>query len=115
MRSRMQDAPESNPKKIFVGNIPFSTTEEVLVELFSEHGKVVEAALIVDRHSGRSKGIAFITFETEEEAQAAIEALNGFEIEGRDLVVNVARPRVPRNNRGNFDRGNRNNGGGNRI
>lgn len=108
----MQDAPEVSPKKIFVGNIPFSTTEEELVNLFSEYGTISEAALIVDRFNGRSKGIAFITFETEEEAKAAIEAMNGFEIEGRELVVNVARPKVPRNNnRGNFNRGNRNNGG----
>ena len=110
----MQDAPQANPKKLFVGSIPFSTTEETLVNLFSEHGNVVDAALIIDRMSGRSKGIAFITFETEEEAKAAIEALNGFEIEGRALVVNVARPRVPRdNNRGGYGRDN--NRGGNRY
>lgn len=112
----MQDAPEANPKKLFVGNIPFNTTEEVIVNLFSEHGNVVDAALIVDRMSGRSKGIAFITFETEEEAKAAIEALNGHELEERALVVNVARPRVPRDNsRGGGYRGGNNNRGGNRF
>jgi RNA recognition motif-containing protein len=110
----MQDAPQANPKKLFVGSIPFSTTEETLVELFSQHGNVVDAALIVDRMSGRSKGIAFITFETEDEAKAAIEALNGHEIEGRAIIVNVARPRVPRDNSRGY--GNRdNNRGGNRY
>jgi len=100
----MQDAPQANPKKLFVGSIPFSTTESTLVDLFSQYGKVVDAALIIDRMSGRSKGIAFMTFETEEEAKAAIEALNGYELEGRSLVVNVARPRVPRDNSRSYDR-----------
>ncbi len=113
-RSRMQDAPQENPKKLFVGNLPFSVTEETVVSIFSEHGTVVEAAVITDRMTGRSKGIAFVTFETAEEAQAAIAALNGFEVEGRAIVVNVARPRVPRtNNGGGYNRGgNDRNGGG---
>lgn len=110
----MQDAPQANPKKLFVGNLPWSVTEETVVELFSEHGQVEEAKLIVDRMSGRSKGIAFVTFATEEEANAAIEALNGYELEGRALVVNVARPMVPRDNRGGGFRGGRDNRGGNR-
>lgn len=117
IRSCMQDAPEANPKKLFVGSISFNTTEETLVSLFSQHGTVVDAALIVDRMSGRSKGIAFITFETEEEAKAAIEALNGYELDGRALVVNVARPRVPRDNTHGYDRrgGDNNRGGGSRY
>ncbi len=102
------DAAQVNPKKLFVGNVPFSATEEQLVDLFSQYGDV-QVNLIVDRMSGRSKGIAFAEFQTEEEAQAAIEALNGYEMDGRQLVVNVARPKVPRdNNRGGY--GNR--GGG---
>ena len=113
----MQDAPQANPKKLFVGNLPYSATEESVVNLFSEYGQIEEAKLIIDRMSGRSKGIAFVTFATEEEANAAIEALNGYEMEGRGLVVNVARPMVPRDNRGGggFGGGSRDNrGGGNR-
>lgn len=113
----MQDAPQADPKKLFVGNLPFSTTEESVSSLFSQYGEVVEAKLITDRMTGRSKGIAFVTFQTEEEANSAIEALNGFELDGRSLVVNVARPMVPRE-RGSFG-GGRNNyrdhrGGNNR-
>lgn len=119
----MQDAPQQeNPKKLFVGNLPFSTTEEEVVSMFSDFGTVVDAALIKDRMSGRSKGIAFVTFETEEEANAAIEGLNGKDIDGRALVVNVARPRVPRTDgfgggnsnggRRSFDRNNDRRGGG---
>ncbi|MCB9812979.1 MAG: RNA-binding protein [Pseudomonadales bacterium] len=114
----MQDAPQENPKKLFVGSIPFSTTEETIVNLFSQYGKVVDGVLIVDRMSGRSKGIAFITYDTVEEAEAATKALNGYVLEGREIVVNVARPRVPRdnsggyNNRRNDSQGNNNRGGG---
>ena len=119
----MQDAPQQeNPKKLFVGNLPFSTTEEEVVSMFSDFGTVVDAALIKDRMSGRSKGIAFVTFETVEEANAAIEGLNGKDIDGRALVVNVARPRVPRTDgfgggnsnggRRSFDRNNDRRGGG---
>ena len=106
-RSRMQDAPQANPKKLFVGNLSWNTSEETVVSKFSEFGTVVDAALITDRMTGRSKGIAFITFETEDEANAAIEALNGFEIDGREIIVNVARPRAPRDNnaRGGYNRG----------
>lgn len=106
----MQDAPQENPKKLFVGNLPFSTTEEDVVSLFSDYGTIVDAALIKDRMSGRSKGIAFVTFETEEEAKAAIEALNGHEVDGRALVVNVARPRVPRTDFGGGRGGDRRGG-----
>lgn len=107
----MQDAPQANPRKLFVGNLPFSTTEETVLNLFSEYGNVEEAKLIIDRMSGRSKGIAFVTFSTQEEASAAIDALNGYELDGRAIVVNVARPMVPRDNR-SF--GHRDNRGGNR-
>ena len=102
----MQDAPQANPKKLFVGNLSWNTAEETVVSKFSEFGTVVDAALITDRMTGRSKGIAFITFETEDEAKAAIEALNGFELDGREIIVNVARPRAPRDNtRGGYNRG----------
>lgn len=105
-RSGMQDAPqEANPKKLYVGNLPWSATEEQVRSIFSEYGTLTDVALITDRMTGRSKGIAFVTFETEEEAQAAISALNGHELDGREIMVNVARPRAPRENRGGFNRG----------
>ncbi|PIR63746.1 MAG: RNA-binding protein [Candidatus Pacebacteria bacterium CG10_big_fil_rev_8_21_14_0_10_40_26] len=83
--------------------------------MFSDFGTIADAALIMDRMSGRSKGIAFVTFETEDEAKAAIDGLNGHEIDGRAIVVNVARPRVPRTDfgggRGGDRRGGDNRGG----
>lgn len=99
----MQDAPQANPKKLFVGNLSWGTTKDAVVSLFSQYGEIEDAALITDKMSGRSKGIAFITFTTEESAQAAIEALNGYELDGREIIVNVARPRVPRDDRGGFN------------
>lgn len=111
----MQDAPQENPKKLFVGNLSFDTTKDTVESIFSEHGTLTDVALITDRMSGRSKGIAFVTYETEEQAKAAIEALNGFELDGREIIVNVARPRAPRDDRGGFNRGGGNDrrGGGN--
>ncbi len=85
-----------NPRKLFVGNIAFTVTEQQLSELFSQYGEVVDLKLILDRATGRSKGIAFVEYSTEEMAQAAIEATNGMEFEGRALNVNVARPFQPR-------------------
>lgn len=118
----MQDAPQANPKKLFVGNLSWNTTQETVESTFAEYGTITDVALITDRMSGRSKGIAFVTFETEEEAKAAIEALNGFELDGREIIVNVARPRQPRDNSrggynrgGNDRRGGSNFGGGNRY
>ena len=101
-----------NPKKLFVGNLPFSATQDQLQDLFSPHGEIVEINIITDRFSGRSKGFAFVEFATEEQAQAAVEALNETELDGRKIVVNVAKPPAPRENRG-FGGGNR--GGGNRY
>ena len=102
--------PQENPNKLFVGNLPWSTTQDQLQELFAQYGEIVDIHLVTDRMSGRSRGIAFVEFATKEEAQAAIDAANGMELEGRALLVNVARPRAPRNN--NFRGGNR--GGYNR-
>ncbi len=99
----MQDAPQANPKKLFVGNLSFDTTKDTVVNLFSEYGKIEDAALITDRMSGRSKGIAFITFDTEESAKAAMEALNGYELDGREIIVNVARPKTPREDHGGYN------------
>src|SRR5688572_27627183 len=79
--------------KLFVGNLSFDTTENDLQDTFAAHGTVLEANLMMDRLSGRSRGFGFVTFSTPEEAQAAINALNGVELDGRALTVNIARPR----------------------
>jgi RNA recognition motif-containing protein len=82
--------------KLFVGNLSFNTTENDLHDAFAAHGTVVEANLMMDRATGRPRGFAFVTMSTPEEAQKAIEALNGKSIDGRALTVNVARPREER-------------------
>ncbi|MCB1116946.1 MAG: RNA-binding protein [Chlamydiia bacterium] len=97
-------------KKLFVGNLPHSIDDSQLKELFEEHGSVESAQVIVDRDTQRSKGFGFVEMSTEAEAQAAIEALNEQEVQGRALTVNVARPRENRSSGGGFSR----NGGGNR-
>jgi len=80
-------------KKLFVGNLPYKVRSAELTQMFAQFGTVVEAIVIEERQTGRSKGFGFVTFETEEEAQAAVNAMNGHEVEGRALVVNVARPK----------------------
>ena len=82
--------------KLFVGNLSFNTTENDLQDAFAAHGTVVEANLMVDRMSGRPRGFGFITMSTPEEAQKAIDALNGTPLDGRNLTVNIARPREER-------------------
>ena len=82
--------------KLFVGNLSFNTTENDLQDAFAAHGTVVEATLMMDRMSGRSRGFAFVTMSTPEEAQKAIEAMNGSQLDGRPLTVNIARPREER-------------------
>jgi len=86
--------------KLFVGNLSFNTTENDLQDSFAAHGTVVEANLMMDRASGRPRGFAFVTMSTPEEAQAAINALNGKSIDGRALTVNEARPREERSGGG---------------
>lgn len=83
-------------KKLFVGNISWNTTDEQLQELFSQHGEVEEAVIIKDKFSGRSKGFGFVTFVNDEDGDKAIEALNGQDVDGRDLTVNEAKPREER-------------------
>lgn len=83
-------------KKLFVANIPWSVNNEGLKDMFSKFGEILEAEVISDRTSGRSKGFGFVTFQNEEDAKKAIEEMNGKEIEGRKIVVNVARPRENR-------------------
>ncbi|OGM28209.1 hypothetical protein A2801_04245 [Candidatus Woesebacteria bacterium RIFCSPHIGHO2_01_FULL_41_10] len=79
--------------KVYVGNLSYTVTSEQLGELFAAAGKVVEAIVISDKYSGRSKGFGFVTFEKEEDAAKAIEMFNEKENDGRTLVVNIARPR----------------------
>jgi RNA recognition motif-containing protein len=82
--------------KLFVGNLSFDITENDLQDAFAAHGTVLEANLMMDRMSGRPRGFGFVTMSTPQEAQNAIEALNGRELGGRALTVNVARPREDR-------------------
>lgn len=87
-------------KKLYVGNIPYAATEEVLAETFAECGTVESVKLVTDRDTGRSKGFAFIEMSTDAEAEAAIARFNGADWEGRKMTVNEARPMAPRENRG---------------
>jgi len=82
--------------KLYVGNIPFSTTSQDLQNLFSPHGTVAQVELVSDRFTGRSRGFAFVEMATAEDAQKAIAALQGATIEGRAVTVNEARPREER-------------------
>jgi cold-inducible RNA-binding protein len=91
--------------KLYVGNLTFNTTEQDLQEQFSRYGQVSSAIIITDRDTGRSRGFAFVELDSKESAQAAIEALNGKELDGRALTVNEARPRDDRSNRGGFGGG----------
>ena len=80
-----------NEKRLFVGGIAYRTTEEELQNAFAQAGKVVSARIIKERETGRSKGFGFVEFETPEEAQKAVDLWNGKELDGRELVVNIAR------------------------
>ncbi len=91
--------------KLFVGNLSFNTTENDLEDAFAPHGTVVEANLMVDRTSGRPRGFAFITMGSPEEAQKAMEALNGSRLGDRTITVNEARPREERGGGGGGYRG----------
>jgi RNA recognition motif-containing protein len=82
--------------KLFVGNLSFNTTENDLQDAFAAHGQVVEATLMMDRMTGRSRGFAFITYSTPDEAQKAIAAMHGAQLDGRALTVNIARPKEER-------------------
>ena len=82
--------------KIYVGNLPFSTNEASLRQMFEAHGDVASASIVMDRETGRPRGFGFVEMSNDEEARKAIEAMNGQSIEGRALVVNEARPREDR-------------------
>lgn len=87
-------------EKLFVGNLSFNTTENDLQDMFAAHGTVMEANLMTDRMTGRPRGFGFVTMSTAEEAQAAISALHGHSVDGRDLTVNIAKPREERGSGG---------------
>lgn len=95
--------------KLFVGNLAYTTTEIQLQDLFAAHGNVIDVDLILDRFTGRPRGFGFVTMETKEAAEAAIQALNGKSLEGRAMTVNEARPREERSRSGGYggDRGGR--------
>jgi cold-inducible RNA-binding protein len=93
-------------KKLFVGGLSYDTTEATLRDTFAQAGTVESAAVIVDKMSGRSKGFGFVEMSSDEEAQKAIELLNGKDIDGRNVTVNEARPLEPRApRRDGFNRG----------
>ena len=96
-------------KKLYVGNLSYGVDSSELEQLFGAHGQVVSAQIINDRDTGRSKGFGFVQMGSDEEAQAAITALNGHEMEGRALTVNEAKPRTDRPRSGGF--GDRSGGG----
>ena len=103
--------------KLFVGNLSFNTTENQLQDLFAAHGTVTEVDIVMDKFSGRPRGFGFVTMETKEAAEAAIQALNGKDVDGRALTVNEARPREERPRSGGsrgYDRGGGGGGGGGR-
>jgi RNA recognition motif-containing protein len=100
--------------KLFVGNLSFNTTENDLQDAFAAFGTVTEANLMMDRATGRARGFGFVTMSTPEEAQKAIEGLNGKTIDGRALTVNVAKPREERSGGGGGGRRQFGGGGGGR-
>lgn len=97
--------------RLYVGNLPFNVTEQDLEQLFSQSGQVDSANVVTDRDTGRSRGFGFVEMETQEAADAAIQALNGYELSGRALTVNEARPKESRPARGGFGGGGGRGGG----
>ena len=94
-------------KRLFVGNLPYAVTDEKLQEIFEGDWTVENAYVIIDRHTGRSKGFGFVEMSTDQEAQTAIEKMDGQEVDGRKIVVNEAKPMRERNSsfRGGRSRG----------
>ena len=82
--------------RLYVGNLSYSTSQETLETEFGAHGQVEEVAIIMDRETGRPRGFAFVTMANDEEARAAIEGVNGREVDGRTITVNEARPKTDR-------------------
>jgi RNA recognition motif-containing protein len=100
--------------KIYVGGLPYATTDAQLQDLFATHGTVESARVITDKFTGRSRGFGFVEMASSEEAQRAIQALNGTDFEGRNLTVNEARPQEKRSGGFNDRGGERRGGGGGR-
>ena len=98
--------------KLYVGNLSFNTTENDLNDAFAAHGTVTETNLMMDRETGRPRGFGFVTMSSSEEAQKAIDALNGKEMDGRALTVNIAKPREERSGGGGGGGGGRRGYGG---
>ncbi len=99
-------------RKLYVGNLPDSATEQTLQDTFSQCGTVDSVDVITDRDTGQSKGFGFVEMSSDSEAQKAIQELNGSSLDGREITVNEAKPKVPRDNRRGGGRGGH--GGGNR-
>jgi len=100
----MEPSQQVNPKKLFVGNLSYTTDEAMLRDAFAAFGEVIDVKIVTDYGTGRSKGFAFVEFSEEPMAQAAIEGLNEKEVDGRTIFVKVAQPKQPRTDRGG-DRG----------
>lgn len=98
--------------KLYVGNLSYTTNDDQLKELFSQAGEVVSANVIIDKMTGRSRGFGFVEMADDAGAQKAVETLNGYDLDGRKLVVNEARPMAERPRGGSGFRGGRNNFGG---
>ncbi|MEK6695373.1 MAG: RNA-binding protein [Nitrospirota bacterium] len=100
--------------KLYVGGLPYSTTEQQLSELFAQQGSVTSAKVITDKFTGQSRGFGFVEMSTEEEAQKAISALNGTQLDGRTMTVNEAKPQEKRTGGGGGFGGGGGGGGGDR-
>jgi len=94
-------------KKLYVGNLSFQTTDSTLMDAFSQFGTVESARVVTDRDSGRSKGFGFVEMSSDQEAEKAIQEMDGADFDGRNIKVNEARPMAPRDNRGGGGRGGR--------
>lgn len=97
---------------LYVGNLPWSTTTDELHQMFAQYGQVVRAQIVTDRETGRSRGFGFVEMANEAESQAAIDALNNFQMNGRPLTVNIAQPREQRGGGGGGGGGGRGGYGG---
>ena len=101
-------------RKLYVGNLPYSATEQTLRDAFSAHGTVDSASVITDRDTGQSKGFGFVEMSTDAEAQTAIQQMNGTSLDGRQIKVNEAKPKAPGGGGGGGGRGGYGGGGGGR-
>jgi|APSaa5957512622_1039677.scaffolds.fasta_scaffold183665_2 RNA recognition motif-containing protein len=95
---------QTNPAKMFVGNLPYRITEDDIRQAFSAFGTVTDVRLITDRATGRAKGFGFVEMSSADEANAAVEGMSGKDLQGRNIVVNIARPMAPRAPRPDFNR-----------